>query len=168
MIDSTPVKAHRSAACAKGGKTGCGPFARKVQTKSHAFADAKERLIAILLTGGEAHDCPVADRLFRRVKPPQRPLGDKAYDSAELREELDERGTKPVLPNRCNRKQSFSFSKRLYIGRCGSCPLPAPARWCRRHGCAQRRRTWPRISVTSSISVAAAAPTQSASVDASR
>ena len=31
-----------------------------------------------------------------------------------LREELDERGTKPVIPNRCNRKQPFSFSKRLY------------------------------------------------------
>jgi len=27
---------------------------------------------------------------------------------------LDERGTKPVIPNRCNRKQPFSFSKRLY------------------------------------------------------
>ena len=41
-------------------------------------------------------------------------LGDKAYDSAELREQLDKRGTKPVIPNRCNRKQPFSFSKRLY------------------------------------------------------
>jgi transposase len=41
-------------------------------------------------------------------------LGDKAYDSAELRAELDQRGTKPVIPNRCNRKQPFSFSKRLY------------------------------------------------------
>ena len=41
-------------------------------------------------------------------------LGDKAYDSAELREELDERGTTPVIPNRCNRKQPFRFSKRLY------------------------------------------------------
>ena len=41
-------------------------------------------------------------------------LGDKAYDSAELREDLGERGTKPVIPNRCNRKQPFSFSKRLY------------------------------------------------------
>lgn len=41
-------------------------------------------------------------------------LGDKAYDSAELREELEKRGTKAVIPNRCNRKQPFSFSKRLY------------------------------------------------------
>jgi transposase len=66
------------------------------------------------LTGGEAHDCPIAERLIRRVKPAKRMLGDKAYDSAELREELHERGTKPVIPNRSNRKQPFRFSKRLY------------------------------------------------------
>ena len=41
-------------------------------------------------------------------------LGDKAYDSAELRAELDERGTKPVIPNRSNRKQPFTFNRRLY------------------------------------------------------
>jgi transposase len=41
-------------------------------------------------------------------------LGDKAYESTELREELDQRGTKPVIPNRSNRKQPFSFSRRLY------------------------------------------------------
>src|SRR6187431_1139896 len=73
-------------------------------TKIHALADARGRLIAILLTGGEAHDCPVAERLIRRVKP----------SSAELRDDLHERGTKPVIPNRCNRKQPFSFSRRIY------------------------------------------------------
>jgi transposase len=83
-------------------------------TKIHALADAKGRLIAILLTGGEAHDYPVAKRLIRRVKPPKRMLGDMAYDGDQLREELDERGTKPVVPNRSNRKHPFSFSKRLY------------------------------------------------------
>jgi transposase len=83
-------------------------------TKIHALADAKGRLIAILLTGGEAHDCPVAGRLIRRVKPSKQMLGDTAYDSAGLREELDEHGTRPVIPNRCNRKQPFTFNKRLY------------------------------------------------------
>src|SRR5258708_4139221 len=53
-------------------------------TKIHALADVKGRLIAILLTGGEAHDCPVAELLVRRVKPAKHMLGDKAYDSAEL------------------------------------------------------------------------------------
>ena len=31
-------------------------------TKTHALADAKGRLLAILLTSGETHDCPVAER----------------------------------------------------------------------------------------------------------
>jgi hypothetical protein len=50
------------------------------------------RLIAILLAGGEAHDCPVTERLICRVKPPKRMLGDKAYDSAELREARNQAG----------------------------------------------------------------------------
>jgi transposase len=41
-------------------------------------------------------------------------FGDKAYDSAELREDLHGRGTKPIIPNRCNRKRPFSFSSRIY------------------------------------------------------
>jgi transposase len=83
-------------------------------TKIHALADAKGRLIAILLTGGEAHDCPVAERLIDRVEEAERLLGDRAYDSAGLRQELEQRGTKPVIPNRSNRKRRFRFSKRLY------------------------------------------------------
>ena len=83
-------------------------------TKIHALADAKGRLIAILLTGGEAHDCPLAERLIDRVEEAERLLGDKACDSAELREDLKQRGTKPVIPNRSNRKRPFRFSKRLY------------------------------------------------------
>jgi len=38
-------------------------------------------------------------------------LGDKAYDSNELRDQLDQRGTKPVIPNGTNRKCPFPFSK---------------------------------------------------------
>jgi hypothetical protein len=33
-----------------------------------------------------------------------------SYDSAELRDELDKDGTKPVIPNRSNRMQPFRFS----------------------------------------------------------
>ena len=41
-------------------------------------------------------------------------LGDRAYDSAELRSELHERGSTPVIPNKSNRNKPFSFNKRLY------------------------------------------------------
>ncbi len=60
------------------------------------------------------HDCPVAERLIKRVKAPKHMLRDKAYDSAELRCDLADRGAKPVIPNRSCRKQPFSFNKRLY------------------------------------------------------
>jgi transposase len=83
-------------------------------TKIHAIADAKGRLLAVLLTGGQAHDCPPAQRLIRRAKAARKMLGDKAYDSAELRQWLSERGTKPVVPNKSNRKQPFSFDRKSY------------------------------------------------------
>jgi transposase len=83
-------------------------------TKIHALADAKGRLIAILLTGGEAHDDPVAKRLLRRFETADHMLGDAAYDGNELRNEFQESGTRPVIPNRSNREQRFRFNKHLY------------------------------------------------------
>jgi transposase len=91
-------------------KGGAGRSRGGRNTKIHALADVKGRLIAILLTTGEAHDCPVAARLVRRVKPSKRMLGDKAYDGAELREDLHERGTKPVIPNLTGNNRSVLAS----------------------------------------------------------
>jgi len=116
MVDSTHVKAHCSAAGGKRGeqKQAIGRSRGGRNTKIHALAYAKGRLLAILLTGGKAHDCPVADRLIGRCKASKRLIGDKAYDSAPLRLRLQDRGTKPVIPNRSSRKQPFSFNRRLY------------------------------------------------------
>ncbi|MGH7555429.1 MAG: IS5 family transposase [Longimicrobiales bacterium] len=115
MIDSTHIKAHRSASGAKRGRRSRLLAARGGRnTKIHAIADAKGRLLSILLSGGEAHDCPPAQRLIRRTKAAKKLLGDKAYDSAELRQWLDDRGTKPVIPNKSNRKQPFRFDKKSY------------------------------------------------------
>jgi transposase len=83
-------------------------------TKIHAVADAKGRLLSILLTGGQAHDCPPAQRLIRRTKAAKRLLGDRAYDSADLRHWLSQRGTTTVVPNKSNRKQPCSFDKNSY------------------------------------------------------
>ena len=83
-------------------------------TKIHAIADAKGRLLSILLTGGQAHDCPPSQRLIRRSKVAKKLLGDKAYDSEELRLWLNARGTKAVVPNRSNRKQPFGFDRKSY------------------------------------------------------
>ena len=110
---------HQGAPLRLGGKKGeqkqaIGRSRGGRNTKIHAIADAKGRLLSILLTGGEAHDCPPAQRLIRRIKAAKNLLGDKAYDSAELRQWLDDRGTKPVIPNKSNRKQPFSFDRKSY------------------------------------------------------
>ena len=63
-------------------------------TKIHAIADAKGRLLSVLLSGGEAHDGPAGQRLIRWTKAAKKLLGDKAYDSAELRQWLNDRGTR--------------------------------------------------------------------------
>jgi len=58
MIDATHVKAHRSASDAKRRKQrqAIGRSRGGRNTKIHAIADAKDRLLSILLTGGQAHD----------------------------------------------------------------------------------------------------------------
>ncbi|SHF09747.1 Transposase DDE domain-containing protein, partial [Acidocella aminolytica 101 = DSM 11237] len=58
-----------------------------------------------------------AEPLINTTKVPKKFLADKAYDSAELRKVLKKRGTKPVIPNKCNRKKPFSFSKKAYRDR---------------------------------------------------
>ena len=56
----------------------------------------------------------MAKSLIERKKAAKKLLADKAYDSAELRGWLKRRGTRAVIPNRSNRKQPFSFSKKSY------------------------------------------------------
>jgi transposase len=56
----------------------------------------------------------LAAPLIEKTKKAKKFLADKAYDSAQLRDTLKKRGTKPVIPNKRNRKQPFSFSKKSY------------------------------------------------------
>ena len=83
-------------------------------TKIHAIADAKGRILFILLSGGEAHDCPLASRLIRRTKAAKKLLGDRAYDSGPLRDWLEERGTEAVVPSKSNRLKPFRLDKKAY------------------------------------------------------
>jgi transposase len=98
MIDSPRRIARRQGE--KGAKQAIGRSRGGRNTKIHA--DAKGRLLAILLS--DAHDCPVAGHRVRKVKPSKHMRGDKAYASAELREE-------PSRSNRSCRKRPFT--KRL-------------------------------------------------------
>jgi len=116
MIDSTHVKAHRSASGGDGGgeNQSVGRSRGGRNTKIHGITDAKGRLLTFVLTGGQAHDCPVGVELIEESKPAEVLLADKGYDSAELCQKLKDQGTKPVILNRSNRKKKFRFDKKQY------------------------------------------------------
>lgn len=52
--------------------------------------------------------------MLDRVNPKVRVIADKAYDCKKLREYLTVRGIKPIIPNRRNRRQPFSFDAATY------------------------------------------------------
>lgn len=84
MIDSTHIKADRLAAAGtEGADYLCSPGG--CNSKIHG-PKTGARLITLLLTGGEAHDYPIAKRLIRRA--PKHMLRGTAYHDDELREKL--------------------------------------------------------------------------------
>lgn len=48
---------------------------------------------------------------------PDHLLADKGYDSAAIRDELDRRGIRPVIPPRSNRTTPIRWNRRIYLER---------------------------------------------------
>lgn len=116
MIDSTAVRAHR---CASGGRGGepaqvVGRSRGGRGTKIHALVDVKGRPCVMILTGAQAADITVADALIGAIPPSASLLADKGYDADRLRGWLTERGTRPVIPSKANRRAPLPFNERLY------------------------------------------------------
>jgi transposase len=84
-------------------------------SKIHCLGDARGRPIAFDLTPGEAADCKTYDTLIDLPeRAPEALVADKAYDSDAIREDLKQRGIKPVIPPKSNRTTTIRYSKRLY------------------------------------------------------
>jgi transposase len=78
--------------------------------------DALGLPVAYEITGGNRHDSQSALSLIATVAP-QCFLGDKAYDSDAIREDLSSRGATAVIPSKANRKHPAPFDKDLYKAR---------------------------------------------------
>ncbi|WP_376967600.1 IS5-like element ISAzba5 family transposase (plasmid) [Azospirillum sp. A26] len=119
MIDSTAVRAHRSASGGKGGKRAqaIGRSRGGRTTKIHALSDPRGRPLAFLLTGGQVADCTAADRLLDRMPATDLLHGDKGYDSAAVRRKIEEAGAAPNIPPRANKRWKNCFSPYLYRNR---------------------------------------------------
>ena len=112
MIDSTHVKAHRSASGGRGSRSRL--LAVRAEGATRRFTHSQ------MLKGAHRHPAeleakhtivPWRGGSSAEARPSKHMLGDKAYDSAELRDELDERGTRPVIPNRSNRKATVQLQQ---------------------------------------------------------
>jgi transposase len=67
------------------------------------------------ITGGEAHETQGFDALMELHDAcPAKLLGDKGYDSDEIRNNLAKRGIKPVIPPRSNRPTPIEYDREAY------------------------------------------------------
>jgi putative transposase len=78
--------------------------------------DALGLPVAFDVTGGQQNDSQSAKDLISKVEP-QVLLGDKAYDTDAIREDLQARGAVPVIPPKVNRTKQVCFDKELYKAR---------------------------------------------------
>jgi transposase len=84
-------------------------------TKIHLRTNAKGNPLAFEVTSGEAHEVKGYEALMKlHDADPDRLLGDKGYDSDEIRDDLAKRGIEPVIPPRSNRKAMIDYDREAY------------------------------------------------------
>src|SRR6266513_1265739 len=84
-------------------------------TKIHLRTNGKGNPLTFDVTGGEAHEVKGYDALMQLHEiDPAKLIGDKGYDSDGIRNDLAERGIKPVIPPRSNRKAPIEYDREAY------------------------------------------------------
>src|ERR1041384_838621 len=86
-------------------------------TKMHALTDARGLPIELVLTPGQAGDCPVAAQLLGHLRPDTIVLADKAYEADWLRRQIEATGAAPNIPPMVHRRWKPCFSPVLYRAR---------------------------------------------------
>jgi len=117
MIDSTHLKAHRTAASLlkKGdlprliGRTKGG-----LNSKLHAVCDGAGRPVIFLLTEGQMSDHKGAALISPMLPDAETLIADKSYESDAFREALAGRGITPCIPPRAKRRLPATYRKTLY------------------------------------------------------
>jgi transposase len=117
MLDSTACKAQRFASGARGGaEEALGRSRGGLTTKVHALVDALGRPLCFLLTPGQAADCRQARALLEGVSF-TRLIGDRGYDTDEIRDWCAEHEVEAVIPSKRNRKVPIPHDKEAYKSR---------------------------------------------------
>ena len=88
-----------------------------LNSKLHAVCDGDGKPIVLLLTAGQVSDYFGADTVLPTLPDAGTLIADKGYDSDKLRKALAERGIKPCIPGRANRKEPIVYDTALYKSR---------------------------------------------------
>lgn len=115
-LDSSHVKAHRSAAGAKRGEwaQAVGRSRGGRTSKIHCLADDRGRPVAFALTPGNIADIRMAVPLLSAIAPPRRLIADKAYDVDSLRGWLKARRIRAVIPSTATRTVPYPLDRGAY------------------------------------------------------
>ena len=100
FIDGTFAKA-------RGGGDGIGATKAGKGVKIMVLVDARGLPVAVDTMSASPHESQLVQQLFDFMlteKPPDRVIGDKAYDSDQLDDELAEYGIEMIAPHRVNRR----------------------------------------------------------------
>ena len=117
VIDATHLKAHRTASSLK--KAGdeprlIGRTKGGLNSKLHAICDVQGRPVRLLLTEGQCSDFKGAKILLPNLPQASALIGDKGYDSNQIRQALSYKEITPCIPPKKNRKAPIDCCKKLY------------------------------------------------------
>jgi len=117
MIDAPHLKVHRTAASlprkeavpCRIGRTKGG-----LNSKLHAACDSQGRPLVLLLPESQMNGHKGAVLMLPSLQPAKALLGDKGYDSDQLRQALIDRDIEPCIFSKRNRKQPIRYDKALH------------------------------------------------------
>jgi transposase len=103
FIDGSYVKAHQHSAGAVGeASQAIGKSRAGNTTKIHLAVDSYGLPIEFVITGGETHDSKAASDLIEQLPPTEAIIADKGYDSEAIREQIEKKGARAVIPRKSN------------------------------------------------------------------
>lgn len=103
FIDGSYVKAHQhSAGAAEKESQAIGRSRAGNTSKIHLAVDSYGLPIEFVITGGETHDSKAASELIAQLPATDALIADKGYDSEAIRELIEKKGAKAVIPRKSN------------------------------------------------------------------
>jgi putative transposase len=85
-----------------------------LNSKLHAVTDQDGKPLILLLTAGQVSDHKGATLMLPALPRAKSLTGDKGYDSDAFRKALMEKGIKPCIPPKKNRKIRHAYDAKLY------------------------------------------------------